>query len=302
MTQTASLGGGIFSNKDSSPEVWLSAIYSNVDQDGSAGNVDFDTDAYELSAGVSDIGTGPLSFGFAAGYAQFETNAEPGGAIVGEADEVETNLFRLGAHARLDINEQAGGIQAHFDVAGTWADGSHDVVQNIGAGAIDVTNRQTGETDLTHLGGTLRLTLDGSGGQEWAIKPYVSGSVDNYDQDAFILGSGATQIAVGEIDNTRYSVGYGADLKRDITDNAYLRLGASGTHHFNDTEANFLSSFSSSTGDGFATVGSDVENQYFFDGSLGTELANGLKFEGSVFGQLGDLDAWGGGVKIAKKF
>ena len=300
-TKTASLFPSAGINQDDGPRAWVNAGFISVEQDGSANTVDFETDGYEFSIGISDIDAGAVSLGFAAGYSEFDTETSANAFDGAGADDVDTELLLLGAHARFDINEFGAGLNGHFDVALSYADGEHEFTQNIAGGGIGATVTQTGETDVNHIGAVARMTFAGLNGEAWPVKPYVKAGIDNYEQDAFTIGTGVTSLDISGLDNTRYSIGYGADYKHELENTTYVRVGASGTHFFGETEGELISSFSGAADSGFSTVGDDVESQFVVEGGVGTSLG-GWTIEANGFGQFGDLEGYGGNLNFSTNF
>jgi len=301
IVKTASRGAPhIAKTNNDGPNIWGSVQFTHFDQNGGVNNIDFDTNGFEISTGFADIEAGPLTLGFVASYADLNTETQ-GGA----PDEVRTQIYRLAAHGRADLNAEGPGLNGHVDGAIGFTTGTQDIDQNIIAPTVNLAAQQSGDTGIESFNGILRLQLDGSGGEDWVIKPHVLAAYETVIQDEFTIGNDtATAIGINEERADRYTLGYGATLDHDWGEGSYAQLRASGLHHFGDTQASLVSQFTSSSVNGFnfATQGKEIKNQYVVEGAIGRSLGAGWTGAAEAFAEFGDIEGYGGRVRFKKTF
>ncbi|WP_430429974.1 hypothetical protein [Parasphingorhabdus sp.] len=297
--ETASLAPVAMSKSSDGPNIWGSIQYTNYKQKGGLTNLNSDTDGFELATGISNIQTGPFSFGVAVGYAELDT-IENGVA----ADRIQTDLFRLGASAAVDLNQSDKGLQAHLDTAIAAAFGSNDATMNIAIPAIGLGVQQNGKADIDSFSIFSRLTLDGIGDKAWAIKPHLLVGYNQTSQDALTLGSGATALAIQSGKFDRFTFGYGFTLEQNFNNNMALKVGVSGVHHSDDTQSSLASRFVSGAAgtQPFSTIGKNIQDQYLFETSLDHNLGDGWTASVNGYIEFGDLEGFGGLLKIGKRF
>ena len=299
-TQIASNGAAMVSDGLTDDHVWAAFQYMGTKQDGTASGVEYETDGYDLTLGVSNLGEGKVRFGAAASYGVYDSDMSGQGV-----DNVETKVLRLGVHARSDFNRSASGLRAHMDVVGTAGWGSNEIERNVTSRAVGLSEVQSDDPSVNGYSGLVRLTMDGSDGKDWMVRPFIQGGIDGVKQDAASLGNASAALNTDKIDANRTTFGGGATFETSLGSNGYLSLSGTGLFHSGDTDAAFNSSFAgtSGTGNNFVTVGEDIEEQYILDlsiGKLGKD--NGLIFGLDGFVEFGDLEGYGGRVRLGKRF
>ncbi len=297
--ETASLTPVAMNKSPDGPHIWGSIQYTNYEQSGDLTNLSFDTDGFEVVSGISNIEAGPISFGVAVGYAELDTIEDATGG-----DRVQTDLFRLGASAAIDLNQSNKGLQAHLDNAITAAFGSNDTTMNIAIPAIGLAVQQNGKADIDSLSIFSRLTLDGIGDKVWAIKPHLMVGYNKTSQDALTLGNGATALATQSGNFDRFTFGYGLMLEQRLNYNTAIKVGVSGVHHSDDTQSLLTSRFvAGGTGaQPFNTTGKSIRDQYLFETGLDQNLGNGWTASVNGYLEFGDLEGFGGLLKVGKRF
>ena len=283
-------------------QIWGSIQYASYDQDGGANNLDFQSDGYEINTGINGLRLGAASIGFTAGFAEYQTKS----GIAGSAgqDQVKTQIFRVAAHGRLGLNEGGRGLNARLDGGLGFATGSNDIDQNVTAPSVLLNAHQTADPDVDSLSAIARVSVDGSNGNPWTIKPYVLAAVTSTKQDAFRLGNGVTAINVDKVSDNRQTLGYGARYDHEFSDAVSVQLDATAMHHFGGTRTDLVSSFEAAgpNATSFVVTGKEISTQYLVQGSLGYKLDSGLQAGIGGFAEFGDLEGYGGRVTIAKTF
>ena len=279
---------------------WANVQYESGDQTGTYSGVDYETDGYQLAAGISNVGWDKVSVGVAFGYA--DKASDIGGLGV---DTVDSQTFHLGGNMRADFGGEDSGLLAHVDAAGTFGVGENDIDRVISAPAVSFNDGQTAAADIDGISSLVRFTVDGSNGKQWPVKPFVQFSTDTLDQEAVSIGSGAAALDVEDIEASRRTIGAGAAVDLDLSENIGVVLRGTGLFHSGDTDTAFYSSFASSGNDGnrFMTVGEEVDKQYIIEGSLvraGSE--NGLMIRADGFAEFGDLEGFGARLNIGHRF
>ena len=79
----------------------------------------------------------------AVGYAELDTLSNALGR-----DQIQTDFFRLGASASVDLNRGTTGLHAHLDTAFGAAFGSNKAVMNVVVPGIGLNGLQAGEADF----------------------------------------------------------------------------------------------------------------------------------------------------------
>ncbi len=277
---------------------WGSVQYMTQEQNGTFSGVDFDTDGFEISAGVANVGDGRIRFGVGVGYAELES--EMGGDGL---DEVKTQMFRLGAHARADFNKSDQGFLAHADVMAGYGTGKNEIVRRVNAPAIGLAENQSADPNISGMNGLIRFSFDGVNGNYWPISPFVQFSADKMSQDSVRLGAGSAALDIDDIDASRTTLGAGLKFSQALGESGFFRLTGTALRHSGDTDTAFSSRFvSSSSGNSFTTFGEDVETQYIIDLGVGLNIGTGMEMRLDGFGEFGDLEGYGGRVTIAKLF
>ena len=283
------------------PRVWGSLQLDGYRQDGGSAAFGYSTDGMTLSAGVADLHSGPVSFGMAVGYGNFQTDlAGP------DADHVRTEIYRYGAFARYDINPGEQGLQAHLDGGISLARGTQSVTMDVIIPAAGTAIRQTGETHFNMNSAMMRLTVDGYAGNAWAIRPLVLVSADRYDQNETVIGAGeTTAILTDAFRLDRVSYGWGAAFEHQWGSDTALNLSLVSLHHTGDLESQTVSHFAAPGIAGIASfgiTGRGIEDEVLLQGDLRSEFAGGYSVSLHGFAQSGDLDGMGGQIRIARRF
>ena len=280
--------------------VWGGVQASGYNQDGGAHYIGFDGGAYDFAAGVSGYRIGRFILGFAGAYGEY--NGEGDGS---RGDDVDAQIFRLAASARLDIGGEGGSVLGHLSGVVSYAGGETDYEMSRIAGPELTMAVHEGSVDIDSFDAAARFTLDGLNGKRWPVSPYVELGVNAYSQnDATIGAGGITAIVVDDLSNTRGHVGLGARYDHQLTDRMSFNIRAAGVHYFGDTRNAFTSRFVLAPDDvpGFRTIGREINRQVEFDASMRYSLQPGLSLEASAFGETGDLDVYGARLSISKTF
>ena len=289
------------SRKDCAVEnrVWGTVQYVNNSQDGTFSGVDYESDGFEITAGVSNLGNDWFTFGVAGGYANIESTINSDGD-----DRVNTEFFRLGGNIRADLNRSSKGPIGHVDVVGLYGRGQNDVSRQLIATDIGLTETQTANPTVKGLNGLVRLSLDGANGNYWPFVPFVQFSADTVEQEQVSFGSGATALTSEEIESTRTSFGAGLKFEKSFENAFYIKATGTALFHGGDTDASFDSRFNSATADGtsFTTIGEAVEEQFILDGGLGRNFSDGWAVNVNGFAEFGDFEGFGGRLYLEKQF
>ena len=145
--------------------------------------------------------------------------------------------------------------------------------------------------------------VDGTGGKDWPIRPFVSVSYDHLSQDAVsLIGFGATNLAIESTSLDRITFGYGARMSQHW-DKTTFELGAAGYHYRGDTQTFLNSRFldAGPAGSSFITSGFDIQNQFKIDAGLSQGIGEGWEFSVDGFVEFGDLEGFGGIISISKQ-
>ncbi len=282
-------------------EIWGNLSFYDRDADTTATNSGFDTDGFEAVLGVSNIGSGPVTFGFAFGYADIDTSDTNIAR-----DRAESDLFRLGANARWAINEASSGLNPALDLTLTAGFANNSFDRTIALTGLGMAVAQQAEADAEYYGAQLRFTIDGVDGKVWPVRPYIFVGGDIYQQDDLSFGAGtALGLDVEGFDLERFSLGYGIAVDTRLGKRGFLQFDAGGVHHSGDTQVATFATFTGSTvptASTFLTSGLDIDSQYFASGGIGYELGRGWTV--SVTGQIefGDLEGFGGALRVGKRF
>ena len=274
--------------------IWGSFSYNHQRNDTTINNAGYKADGIEFAAGISNIDVGGLKVGIGGGYTTFDTTG-----LRGVRDSSETKMFQFGAHASTGFQLGKNGIDGHVDMAINYATGDSDIVMATGGlGA-----SQSGTADFDSYGAGFRLSLDGSGGKAWPVQPFVSISYDSLSQDSVTLSGGAANLVIDKAKIERITFGYGLRLDQNFVATA-LRLGVSGYHHSGDTQAILSSRFAATgpTGPSFVTLGHDIQNQYEIDAGLTQNLGGGWSISVDGYATFGDIEGYGGLLRIGKRF
>ncbi len=280
--------------------VWGSMQFNHVDQNGSFNNIGFNTNGFEIATGVSDLGSGPVTFGIAGGYARLTSDTRGFGS-----DHVVTDIFRIAAHATVGINPEGPGLNARFDGALGFAAGSNDIDLRIDAPVIGLDVEQSASTDINSFSAVARFQIDGTNGKSWPVKPYVLGAWETVRQDSFNIGdTAATSLDISGVKADRFTIGYGAVVDHAWDQGTFVQLRASGLHHFGDTQTVLASQFTSVSNGGlnFTTNGSRVNDQYVIEANVGHRFGDGWTIAAEAEGQFGDLKGYTGRLRLTKRF
>ncbi len=298
--QLASLNAGpVAASTDDGAAAWGAMEVYGLSQDGGADHIDFDGTAFSFAAGVSGIAAGPLSFGIAGGYSNFD--GEVDGAL---ADASDASLFHIAGTASARFGFSA--LDARLDTVVGYATGDNKLVMNLVDPSTDTPVSQRGDAGVSSVDWLTRLTLDGrTGGDDWALKPHLQTGVTVYRQDAVNLGAAeTTALAVDGLNNTRWQIGVGATLEQRVTDRLSLSARATGVQYFDDTENIFASRFAAAPAGSpaFRTTGREVDRQVQLDAALAYAHKSGFIVSVGAFGETGDLTLYGGSLKVQKRF
>ena len=280
--------------------VWGSMQFNHVDQNGGFNNIGFNTNGFEIATGVSDLGSGPVTFGIAGGYARLTSDTTGFGS-----DRVTSEIFRLGAHGTVGLNPEGPGLNARFDGALGFATGSNDIDMNIDAPAIGLVVQQSASTNINSFSAVARFQIDGTSGKSWPVKPYILGAWETVHQDGFNIGNTAdTSLDISGVTADRFTIGYGAVVDHAWDQGTFIQIRASGLHHFGDTPSVLASQFTSVSNGGldFATTGSRVNDQYLIEANVGHRFGNGWTIAAEAEGQFGDLQGYTGRLRLTKRF
>lgn len=296
-TRVASLSGGpVSSGGDGGVHVWVSAQSASLDQSGGAQHVGFDGDLFQFAGGVGGFNLGPVTFGVAGGYSDFSGDADE---LTAETDNTFYHIAVSGA-AKLDL----GALNGSLSTVVSYAGGDNELaVSTVDPVAMQPALR-SGEADVSSFDAGVRLSLEGVNGKAWFVQPLIFGGLNVYSQDAVTIGDGASAVNVDEIDNTRGYVGVGAAVDRQVGRSVRLGISVTGIQYFGDTQNIFSSRFTGAPANGsaFQTFGADVEQQVQFSADFAYEHKSGFVFSAGGFGEVGDLNLYGGRLGVSKRF
>ena len=296
----ASLSGGpVAASADGVATAWGALETYRFSQGGGFDHVGFDGAAFSFAAGVSGVAAGPVSFGIAGGYSNFNGDAD--GAL---GDAADANLFHIAGTAGVRFNIRD--FDTRVDTVVGYATGDSEVAMRLVDPVADEVILQRGDAGVSSFDWMTRMTLDGTKGDEWAVKPYFQTGVTVYRQDAVDVGpaTNATALRVDELDNSRWQIGFGATYERRIDDRLSVNARAAALQYFNDTENAFASRFAAAPEGtpAFRTAGREVDRQFQFDAALAYEHKSGVVFSVGAFGEAGDLNLYGGNLRLRKRF
>lgn len=300
--QVASLGdGGQAWPRRETGRIWASLNLTGSEQNNGGTNLEFEADGYDLTVGTAGMKAGPVSFGLAAGFAEYQTD------IAGpDADQVTTDLIRLGAFTGLGLNQGGRGLNAHVDAAVSLAAGSNDFQRHIVIPAIGMNTIQSSDVGFTLANVAARLTVDGMNGQDWIVSPFLLVMSETLNQYADNIGRGqSTALAYGSVHQQRYTFGYGIDFDRKLTPQTRAEFRGAVLHHSGDTENTIVARFSAAGAAGsdpFVTVGRNIQTQYVLEGGLSHEFRSSMTASVHGFAELGDLESRGLRLRVARTF
>lgn len=298
--RTASLNGGpvSYAANDGGPRAWGAIDVYAVEQNGGAEHIDFDGRTFSFAAGISGINLGGFSIGFAGGVSSFDGDSD--GL---RPDNVDTEMFHIAGTA--SANGNLFGLDGRFDTILGYAQGDNQLVMK----QVDpVTNNaisQRGDADMSSIDWAARYSVLGSNGDDWYVKPYVQAGVNIYSQDAVNIGSNSvTALQIEELDNTRWHVGLGATFEHRLSDHVSLDGRAVGKQYFGDTDNVFASRFAFAPmgSPAFDIAGKEIERQVELDASLKFHHGSGFVLSVGAFGEVGDINLYGGNVRLSKHF
>jgi hypothetical protein len=286
---------------DDRAEVWSSIRFVGAEQTGGGSFIDYESSGYEVAAGIADLKAGDIRFGLAVGYADMETDIDGP-----DLDRVSSDVFRLGLHASYDFNAGGSGLNSHLVAGIAVASGTNNVQMDVAIPTLGISRLQSAETDFDMFNAALRLTLDGSNGQDWMIKPFLLVSTDGYNQSGARTGSGtATALTIDGYSADRLSYGFGAMVQHEWSEASRVMLSATSLHHTGDTSSALVSDFAApglGTLNSFVINGRNIADQYLFEGELAHEYASGLTVSVQGYAQFGDLEGLGAQFRLARKF
>lgn len=279
---------------------WSAVDLSRLSKNEDSSHVGFDGNAYEFSAGVSGLGRGPLSFGFAGGYARFE-----GDTKAGLHDAIDVSLYRLAGSMRLAID--GVGVNGHIDNVVSFSSGENSLAMSLVDPVSGAPLTQSGEADIESIGYSTRFTFSGVDNRAWPIQTHAEVGLDAIRQDAVSVrsdGASATALEVEELESMRSHVAFGAAIDRQIGKSLSLNASAEGVRYFGDTE-NVIEARFAAAPDGvpaFRTIGANVEWQTRMRAGAAYEHKSGFILSADAFGEVGDLNAYGGRVELSRRF
>lgn len=301
IVQTASTNSNIvpsgFGNE--ATNVW-GALYYNTVEGGESGAGEFDADGYGISAGVKGIDMGGVLVGAAIGYAAYEADITSV-----SADSVDSTLFNIGAFASKGINESGAGLNTRLDGVFSYSTGENEITQNVAAVGANPASQNTASADISGYSLTAKLTFTGSDGKDWTLKPHLSAGFDSVTQDAYTLGADTTgELSVGESTADRFSFGYGVSYEHDVGDGLFLKASARGLQHSGDTAISSSSAFAGSTATNaaFVTNSADIETEFILEGGISKITDGGWSLGVDAYTHFGDLEGFGGRVKVGHTF
>ena len=280
------------------PYVWGAIDLSHLSKNEDAHNQGFKGDIQEFSAGVSGLGRGPVRFGVAGGYATFngETDA-------GISDEADATLYRLAASAQVPL--AVAGVNGRVDNVFSFAAGESDLSMRVADPSSSPPILQSGEADIRSFAFASRVTATGVNGQGWSVHPHVEIGVDAVKQDAVLVGSDQpTALSVGEVGSTRAHIGLGASFARRLMDRLTLRASATGLRYFGETQNVFHARLAGAPAEAsaFDILGISVEWQARMRAGAMYEHKSGFTLSADVFGEAGDVNAYGARFELSKGF
>ncbi len=277
---------------------WTSAGYSGLSQGSSQEHAGFKGDAYEFSAGVSDIPYGRFQLGFAGGYATFSGETKSG-----LSDDVDASIHRLAASAHREVD--GPGLNGQFDAAVTIAAGKNDLTMNLSDPASGTSVAQNGKADFRSAGLAALYTITGMDDRVWKIQPHMRAGVDVIKQIETTVGSEkVTALTVSQLNNARGHVGVGASVEHRIGKALSLNASATGVQYFGDTQNVFDSRFAAAP-DGapaFETTGAKVRRKAELRAGFTYAHESGFDLSADAFGEIGDVTAYTGRVELSRRF
>lgn len=292
------LASGQSTTRPSGPKIWGAVSYNYHRNDTTINNIGYRADGFDLTAGISNIAAGAFQLGVAVGYTEFDSRG-----LRGARDTADSELFRIGVHGSIDLSSE-NGLSGHVDAAIDYGNGENNITMITAGGLPALGITQNGSTNTDTIGISMRVTLDGSGGNRWPVQPFISVGYDNFSQDGTTLvGQGVTDLVINDVDLDRYTVGYGlrADQQWDRT---AMRLGIAGYHYAGDTRSVLTSRFFGAGAGGatFNTFGFNIQDQFQIDAGLSHKVGDGWQLSLDGYFEFGDLESYGGMFKISKRF
>ena len=255
--------------------------------------------AFPTLPGIGNIGSGNWKFGIAGSYGNYDTTG-----LRGTRDKTSSRLIQVGAHVTADLKDGALGVDGHLDLVATYGDIKNDITMLTPGTILGFGSPQTGTSNSTTYGATMRFTLDGSHGKLWPVRPFVSIGYNHLSQGSVNLtGNGAADLTVAATSLNRYALGYGARFKKQW-DKATVQLTVSGYHYLGDTQTSLRSQFIELGLDSpsFTTLGRNIKNQVKVDAGLSYNFGSGWKASANGHVGFGDIKNYGGRFTISKRF
>ncbi len=297
MSETGHVAVGEPKNKEGM-YFWTSVGVSGLSQGSDYEHVGFDGDAYEFSAGVSEIGQGRVRLGFAGGYATFSGETEKG-----IADDIDASLYRFAASARLEMD--GPGVNGELAGVASFAKATNKLTMNLIDPVNDASTSQSGKADVRTAGLAAQYTVTGINGKVWPVQPHVRIGLDAVSQDEVAVGtSQATALVVDKAESTRAHVALGASVERRIDAALSINASATAVQYFDDTQNVFQARFAAAP-DGaprFETVGASVERKAELQAGFVYEHESGFNLSADAFGEVGDVTAFTGRIELSRKF
>lgn len=294
------LGGGTpYRGTAEGAELWGAVTLSEMQNDGTTALIGYESDGVAIATGISNIDVGGAKLGFAFSFSEFDTTG-----LRGNPDTATSDIYLFGTHLSTAFGGAASGINGHIDLTATYGSGQNDLTMNSAGPLLGFGSAQSGSADFTVYGTSAQVTLDGTGGSLWPIRPFVSVAYDNYSQDALTLrGTGPSGVIIGATELERVTFGYGARFVTNFG-GTQINLGATGYHFTGDTEAALSSNFFNlgQTSTPFTTGAFDIESQFKLDGTISQSFGDGWKLSAGGFAEFGDLEGFGGTFKVSVRF
>ena len=147
------------------------------------------------------------------------------------------------------------------------------------------------------------MTFDGFDDKTWLVKPHVMVAWDNVYQGGLTVGNGTSALITEKGNFDRTTFGYGLTMNHQWTEKTRIRAALSGYHFVGDTEIGLGSSFANnSAATSFVTTGEDIRHQYVVESGIEHDFGQGWSLSADGFAEFGDLEAYGGMIKLKKRF
>ncbi len=277
---------------------WTSVGVSGLSQGSDYEHVGFDGDAYEFSAGVSEIGQGRVRLGFAGGYATFSGETEKG-----IADDIDASLYRFAASARMEMD--GPGVNGKLAGVASFAKANNKLTMNLIDPVNDASNSQSGKADVRTAGLAAQYTVTGINGKVWPVQPHVRIGLDAVSQDEVTIGtSQGTALMVDEVESTRAHAALGASVEHRIDAALSISASATGVQYWGDTENVFQSRFAVAPegAPGFETVGAGVKRKAEVRAGFVYEHESGFNLMADASGEVGDVTAYTARIELSREF